>query len=237
MIAVILCGGKGSRMGSMTKTLPKSMLDINGKPLLQYQIELLYRYSFTDIILCTGFLSEAIEEYFKDGSAFGVNIRYSIDRKPLGTAGAVKHIGEDLTESLLILYGDVFVAMNLRKLIDFHRSSKGAATLVLHPSDHPHDSDIVKVDQNNEITGFIHKPAKGSTFENLTSAALYVIESECLEFVPEDRPFDFGRDLFPRLMKAGKKLYGYITDEYLKDIGTSERYQEVVRETATRGLI
>lgn len=230
--ALILCGGKGARLRSVTgDRIPKPMVDVCGRPLLAYHLELLKRCGIDDVVLCTGFLSEIIEEQFGDGSEFGVRLRYTREPRALGTAGAVVQIPFELEESFFVLYGDVFVNVDLARMAAFHAEKGGEATLLVHPSAHPYDSDLVVRDpETDRITAFPGRPQPGEEFVNLTSAALYVCRRDLVRYIPQDRSTDFARDIFPARLEAGADLFAYETDEYIHDLGTPERYERVVAD-------
>ena len=230
--AVILCGGEGRRLRAVTSDrIPKPMVDVCGRPLLAYHLDLLRTCGIVDIILCTGFLSEVIETHFGEGSSFGVQLRYTREPKALGTAGAVVQIPFDLAETFFVLYGDVFVNVDLTRMAAFHRKKGGEATLFVHPSEHPYDSDLVVRDPaTDRITAFPGRPKPGEEFVNLTSAALYVCRRDLVRHIPADRPTDFARDIFPDRLTSGAPLYAYCSDEYVHDLGTVERYTRVVAD-------
>jgi len=227
--ALILCGGKGVRLQSVTGgNIPKPMVDVCGRPLLAYHLELLKRNGIEDVVLCTGFLSETIEQHFGDGSEFGVRLRYTHEPRALGTAGALVQVPFELAEAFFVLYGDVFVNVDLARMAAFHAQKSGEATLLVHPSEHPHDSDLVVRDTaTDRITAFPGRPRPDEEFVNLTSAALYVICRDVVRHIPKDRSTDFARDIFPARLEAGADLFAYETDEYVHDLGTPERYDRV----------
>jgi mannose-1-phosphate guanylyltransferase / phosphomannomutase len=225
---VILAGGKGTRMGSLSAKLPKPMVLLAGKPILQHQLENAKAYGFDDIIMLTGYREEVIQEYFGDGSGFGVNIEYVIDKNPLGTAGSAKELEGKINETFLVFYGDTIMDINLNNLIKFHNSKKGLVTLVVHPNDHPFDSDILEVDENNRVHKFIRKPHKSDQYyQNLVNAALYVFEPQIFNYMEKNEYADFGKDIFPDMVTQGVSIYGWNTTEYIKDIGTVERLKKV----------
>lgn len=227
MKAVILAGGKGTRLGKLTDEIPKPMLSLMGKPLMEYHIDLLKRYDITDIFVTVSHLKDAIINHFGNGDKFGVQMKYYEETEPLGTVGGVKALENELGNDFLVIYGDVLVEMNLSKLIEFHRIKKSSATLVLHPNDHPHDSDLVAVDIEDKITGFIAKPhADGNFYANLVNAGVYILNRKILNFVEANKKADFGADIFPNLVKQ-LPCYGYNTSEYMKDMGTPERLVKV----------
>ena len=229
MKVVILAGGKGSRMGHYTQNIPKPMVPLGGKPILEYQIELIKKYNLNDITILIGYKGDVIKEYFNTGKQWGVNINYIEDPDPLGTAGSVKEIESLISESFILFYGDTILDIDLFDLINFHNKKGGIATLVVHPNDHPYDSDLVAINKNNLITNFISKPHK-NFHRNLVNAALYILSPEIFKYITKDKYSDFGRDLFPRIISRGVSIYGYNTHEYIKDIGTVERLQEVEKD-------
>lgn len=224
--AVIIAGGKGTRLG--LPDLPKPMAPLLGQPLLEYQIRLLKNAGVKRVHILAGYLADKIVAYFGDGAAWGIEIRYWIESSPLGTAGAVLQLAGVMTGDFFVLYGDVFVDMDLLSLYRFHRSMAGDGTLTVHPNDHPHDSDLVALGPDKSIRAFIPKPhAPGQEYRNVVNAALYVLGPEVFPFIPRDRPSDFGKDVFPAMLAAGKKLLAYATPEYLKDMGTPHRLESV----------
>ena len=229
MRAVILAGGKGSRMGHHTRNIPKPMVLLGEKPILEYQIELIKKYNLNDITILIGYKGDVIKEYFNTGKQWGVNISYIEDPDPLGTAGSVKEIESLISESFILFYGDTILDVNLFDLINFHNKKGGIATLVVHPNDHPYDSDLVAINKNNLITNFISKPHK-NYHRNLVNAALYILSPNIFKYIIKDKPSDFGRDIFPGIVSRGANIYGYNTHEYIKDIGTVERLQEVEKD-------
>ena len=234
MNAVILAGGRGTRLGNLTYSLPKPMIRIGDIPILEHQIRLLRKHNISKIIICTGYLSEKIENYFGGGSNWGVEIIYSTETVPLGTAGCVKELGEIAGKDFLVIYGDVMINMNLDYLIDFHYKKKGEATLVVHPNDHPYDSDLVEVDDRSKIINFFPKPhGEGFIYRNLVNAGAYVVKDTIFEYIKKNTKSDFGKDIFPLMLEHNESLYAYNTPEYIKDMGTSKRLLEVQDDFAS----
>lgn len=233
--AVILAGGKGTRLRERLGDLPKSMIPIGGKPLLEHQIDLARSFGFGRIVIFVGHLEEVIRKHFGDGAKWGVKISYQIEREPLGTAGAVLAGLNSLDENFVVIYGDVMVNVDLNRIWAKHLGSGADATLLLHPNDHPFDSDLVETDDDGWITAFHNRPHPADRyFQNLVNAGLYVIRREALR--PWSAAFDFGKDLFPTMLRRGCKLFGYDSPEYIKDIGTPERYDRISAEYAS-GLV
>ena len=236
--ALILAGGKGTRLKERLGDLPKPLVPIGGKPLLEHQLELLRRHGFTDVLIFVHHQSGLIRSALGDGSRWNVHIRYQIEKEPLGTAGAVLAAFDLLADSLLVLYGDTMANVDLTRMWNRHRELKADATLLLHPNDHPLDSDLVETDEEGWVKAFYNRPHKaGRYYQNLVNAALYVIEKPCLEpWSKSVEHLDFGKDLFPAMLKNGRRLFGYNSPEYIKDIGTPQRYDRVCAEFAS-GLV
>ena len=227
MQVVILAGGRGTRMGRLTEHLPKPMLPLAGKPLLEHQVELARRFGCTDIIILTGHLGNVIEQHFGDGSKWGVRLRCHREAEPLGTAGAIKEIEPWLDGDFLVFYADVVMDMDLASLMAFHAAKQSMATLVVHPNAHPFDSDLLELDRNGRVTAFHPKPRPaGVDYHNLVNAAVYVLSPELLQHVVAGQFADLGRDIFPRLVDS-ERLFGYNTPEYIIDVGTVERLERV----------
>jgi D,D-heptose 1,7-bisphosphate phosphatase len=229
MEAVILVGGKGTRLASRTNGLPKPLAPVNGKPLLEYQFELLRRHGVERVTLLCGFGAEAVREFAGDGSKWGLSVRCLDEAKPLGTAGAVIASLDQMPRSFIVLYGDTMVNLDLKRLIAAHERSAAKATLVLHPNDHPWDSDLVEMDQTGRIVAIHGYPhPEGSVLPNCVNAALYVLEASALAGFPvPETPLDFAKHLFPELLRRGVPLQGYRSPEYVKDAGTPERLDQV----------
>jgi mannose-1-phosphate guanylyltransferase / phosphomannomutase len=226
MQAVIMAGGKGTRFRSVTD-IPKPLIDINGSSLLRMLIEHVKKFGVDNVIVCAGYKADKIKEYF-DSNDFGIKITISVETEPLGTAGALNLVKDQLEEEFLVLYGDVYTTLNLGKMLKFHNGKNADATLLLHTSDHPQDSTVVETNDEWFITKFVEKPGDDwEKYGNLTSAALYVLKKEVVGFIDDNGEVDFAKDVFPKMLSDGRKLSGYVSDEYTKDIGTSERYEEV----------
>jgi histidinol-phosphate phosphatase family protein len=235
--AIILAGGQGTRLRERLGDLPKPMIPIGGRPLLEHQVELARRHGISDFVFFVHHRADLIEAHFGTGSRWGVRIRYVRETSPLGTAGAVLAGLNELQEQFVVLYGDTMVNVDLGRLLSAHTRAGGGATLLVHPNDHPADSDLVELDHSGRIVAFHNRPqAEGVWRQNLVNAGLYVIEKRVLAgFVGVQGPggmLDFGRDIFPALLREGTLLHGYNSPEYIKDIGTPARYDRVCAEFA-----
>jgi histidinol-phosphate phosphatase family protein len=229
MKAIILAGGKGTRLGDLTKDVPKPMVLVADKPVLHHQVDLLKKYGITDILFIVNHLKDSIVDYFGDGKKWGVKISYFLEKEPLGTSGALKEIENDLKEEFLLLYGDVMINMNLKRLIDFHHRKKSDCTLVLHPNDHPYDSDLVEIDKEGRVNAFHSKPHDPDRYyRNMVNAGLYLLHPKVLKLYGPGKQ-DFGKDIFPEIFSQ-LNMYGYNTSEYLKDMGTPDRLKKVTAD-------
>lgn len=227
MKAVILAGGKGTRLGSLTSAIPKPLVEINGKSILEHQLDYLKKENITDIIVLTGHFGQKIHDFLGDGSPFGLKIECLQESTPLGTAGCLAAVRDRLTADFLVLYGDVILDINIQGLTKFHFDHQAAATLVVHPNDHPGDSDLVVADQDWKVKTFISKKEHGGNFlDNLVNAAMYILSPAILDYIVLEKS-DFIRDVFPRILKDQKAIFAYNTTEYIKDVGTLERIERV----------
>jgi mannose-1-phosphate guanylyltransferase/phosphomannomutase len=234
MKTVILAAGKGTRLRPLTYNIPKCMVPINGKPLLEYTINLLKKHGLTDIIITTGYLAYQIQYYFNEGRDYGVNILYTKEKELLGTAGGLKRIQNFLDDTFVLIYGYNFTNMDLASLIKFHKKNKADITLALYEEkDKPSTKGLVEIDKRGRITKFVEKPEK--PFTKLANAAIYVIEPEIMKFIPDNMFFDLNRDLIPFLIKKGKSVYGLKID-YLVDIGTHKTYKKADKD-AKKGRV
>ncbi|TNE29431.1 MAG: HAD-IIIA family hydrolase [Bacteroidetes bacterium] len=224
--AVILAGGKGTRLSEIRQDVPKPMMPVDGKPLLQYQLEMCAAQGIERVTLLVNHLKDSIIEHF--GTSFqGVTIDYYEEESPMGTVGGVKAIEDRIEEDFLVLYGDVMMEMDLHRLYQFHLDKNSEATLVVHPNDHPYDSDLVELNPNDEVTAFLSKPhADGLRYHNCVNAAAYVFSPSVLSRLESGVKADFGKDIFPSWV-GEVRMYGYSTTEYLKDMGTPDRLARV----------
>lgn len=231
MKVVIIAGGKGTRISSITNEIPKSMIKVEGKPVIEYQVELAKKYDFKDFIFVIGHLGDQIETYFGDGSKWGVNISYFKETQALGTAGALAYLANDLTEDFFVFYGDTVMEVDLLRMLNFHRQKHSDATLFIHPNDHPYDSDIVEIDVQCRITNFHNKPHPTDFIgRNLVNAALFIFSPIVLQNIQKGTKSHIEKDVLPRCLNQGKNLYGYVSPEYVKDMGTPDRYLEVCED-------
>jgi len=224
--AVIMAGGKGSRLRPLTCDLPKPMVPILNKPTIEYSIELLKKYGIRDIAVTMAYLPSVIVDYFDDGSEFGVNLKYFIEEIPLGTGGSVKNAEEFLDETFIVISGDALTDINIQKILDFHKKKKSKATLVLKKESIPLEYGVIITDEQGRIIRFLEKPSWGEVFSDTVNTGIYVLEPEVLNYYNKGDNFDFSKDLFPRLLNDRVPMYGYITKKYWSDIGDLNTYKE-----------
>lgn len=228
MKVVIIAGGQGTRIASVNSEIPKAMIPIAGKPVLEYEVELAKRYGFTEFLFIIGYLGDQIENYFGDGSQWGVHIDYFKEEKPLGTAGALGLLKEQLTDDFFVFYGDTVTDFDMQAMLAFHKSKQADATLFVHPNDHPYDSDIVEMDSEGRVKGFCHKPhPEGFVSHNVVNAALFIFSPKVLEQIEPGVKSHIEKHVLPACIDAGMRLYGYVSYEYIKDMGTPDRYYSV----------
>lgn len=235
--AVIQAGGKGTRLRSLTKDkIPKPLLMLNGKPMIQWQIENLKAWGVLQIVIIVGHLGEKIKECFGDGAKFGVEISYIEEAVPLGSAGALYDLKDRWGDrDFLLVFGDVMFDVDLESMVRFHEGHGGDATLLVHPNSHPYDSDLTVMDKDCRIVRFDSKEhTRNYWYDNCVNAGIYVLSGKLLRRMTERKWCDLEKDLLAPLMKEGK-VYGYRTTEYVKDAGTVERFWSV-SEAHARGL-
>ena len=228
--AIILAGGKGTRLKERLGDLPKPLIDISGTPLLEHQIMLLKKYDFTDVIILVEYQAEKIISFCKKFKGLGINITCINDGKAMGTAGAILKIYDKLDSEFLVIYGDTMLNVNFDSFYEYHKmGNKAHVTLFVHPNDHPHDSDLVEIDDNGLIVGFHSYPHESFNFyPNLVNAGLYYFKKEALFNWKDNKLLlDFGKDLFPTMLNDKIKLRGYNSTEYIKDCGTPKRLDKV----------
>ena len=231
MKVVIQAGGRGTRLAKKTELVPKPMIEIENKPILWYQLEWCNRYEIDEVFIIINHLGDIIKEYVERNSS-NYNFKITIFKEilPMGTVGGIKALEANLKTDFLVLYGDVLFDLDLNKLLSFHFDKKSEATLVVHPNDHPFDSDLVEVDEFEKIIAFHSKPHDLNTFyHNIVNAALYMFSPKIFKYLPKDIKSDFGNDIFPKIVDK-VAMYGYSTSEYLKDMGTPERLNMVTND-------
>lgn len=228
--AVIMAGGQGTRLGNLVLEIPKPMVKVGDKPILERQIDNLKQDGIVNITIVVGYLGDVIKDYFKDGKDFGVNINYISETEPLGSAGSLFYLKDKFNDDFILLFGDLIESVNFNKMLEFHKTNQALITLFSHPNAHPFDSDLLIVDSSNVVTGMDSKHnVRDYYYHNLVNAGIYVISPKALvsfnELKKKDMEKDFIKDLIPT-----NKVYSYCSSEYVKDAGTIERLQAVNKD-------
>ena len=231
MKAILLAGGKGTRLRPLTIHTPKPIVPIFNRPFLHYQLDLLKQVSEIDeVILSLNYQPRRIEEIFGDGGDSGLGIKYVVEPAPLGTAGAVRYAGDQLRESVVVFNGDVLTQVDLAAVIALHRDRRAKATIVLTPVDNPTAYGLVETDADSNIRRFLEKPKPDEITCDTINAGIYVLEPDTFDRIPKDTPWSIERSFFPSLIEQGESFVAYVYRGYWIDIGTPEKYMQVHRD-------
>ena len=226
MKAVVMAGGEGSRLRPLTIMRPKPMVPIVGRPVMEHILNLLKGHGITDVVVTVQYLASAIEDYFGDGSAFGMRIDYSREEVPLGTAGSVKNAEELLTEPFLVISGDALTDFNLSDIIKFHNARRAMATLTLAHVANPLEFGVIITDDQQRIRQFLEKPSWGEVFSDTINTGIYVFDPKIFGYFDKNKVFDFSQDLFPMMLEKGDPLFGYTAQGYWCDVGNLAEYMK-----------
>lgn len=226
MRAVIMAGGKGTRLASLNAEIPKPMFPVTGRPILEYQIESLVKSGVKDITLIVGYLKEIIKEHFGNGSKFGVRINYIEESEPLGTAGALYYLKNE-PDDFILVFGDLILDIDFNRFMSFHKEHESTITLFGHPNSHPYDSDVIEVGENHRVSGIISKKIKRNFYyHNFVNAGVYCVNPRALDNITIPQKVDFENQFIKGLIKEGR-VFVYKSTEYVKDMGTPDRLAEV----------
>ncbi len=225
--AFILAGGKGTRLRPITYEVPKPMIPVKGKPILQYHIEQLRKYGIKDIVISIGYLGNKIREYFGDGKRFGVNITYVEEQEPLGTGGALGNAKHLFNDVFIMINGDNLIDLDLDEMYESHKKNNRPITIALTAVEDPYSYGVVLL-KGSKIIDFVEKPKKGTAPSNLINAGVYIIEPEILERIPENKS-SIEKDVFPKLVKEGK-VSGYVFAGQWFSTDSQERYEKAIKE-------
>ena len=229
MKGMILAAGEGKRLRPLTEHLPKPMLPLAGRPLLEHIITHLRECGITELAINLHHLPGIVMDYFGDGSRLDVSLRFSVEESLLGSAGGVKRLQAFFDDTFLVYYGDVFTQADLVPMIELHRQRMVLATMGLYRVPDPWNRGIVAIDEQQVITRFVEKPSREQTFSDLANAGIYVLEPDVLNWIPAGQVWDFGHDVFPALLAAGVRVAGYIIEDSVIDIGLPEKYRQASR--------
>lgn len=230
MKAVILAGGKGTRLGKLTLNMPKALVKIGGKPILEHQLALLRENGVKEVWMLLGYLGEEIKKFLLKGK-WGVQIRYCEEKIPLGTAGALGQLEKEIKEDFLVLSGDVVVNFDIARFEAWHKKKRGMASLMVHPNDHPFDSDLVEADEQGKVLSLLKRPHReGVIFHNRSIASVYIFSPRIFKYIPKNKKTDIEKDVLPQLLRSKEEVYAYNTPEYIKDMGTPERLAQARKD-------
>lgn len=229
MITVIMAGGKGTRIASVNSDVPKPMIPICGKPILEYTIEALAKQDCRELVIVVGHLGQVIKNYFGDGTKWDVKISYITEETPLGTAGALYYLKDEITSDFLLINGDIVFDVDIRKFYDCHKRNGCIATILTHPNSHPFDSGLIVADKGGRVSRWLAREDERLWYHNRVNAGLHMLSPRVFERFDTLQKVDLDRDILKGLIPEGE-LYVYDSPEYVKDMGTPDRYQEVIRD-------
>ncbi|MGC0408398.1 mannose-1-phosphate guanylyltransferase/phosphomannomutase [Streptomyces sp. SAI-163] len=235
MKAVVMAGGEGTRLRPMTSSMPKPLLPVVNRPIMEHVLRLLKRHGLNETVVTVQFLASLVKNYFGDGEELGMELTYANEEKPLGTAGSVKNAEEALKDdAFLVISGDALTDFDLTDLINFHKEKGSLVTVCLTRVPNPLEFGITIVDEEGKVERFLEKPTWGQVFSDTVNTGIYVMEPEVFDYVDPDVPVDWSGDVFPQLMKEGKPIYGYVAEGYWEDVGTHESYVKAQADVLER---
>ncbi len=230
MKAVVMAGGEGSRLRPLTLNRPKPMVPMVDRPVMGHIVELLKRHQITDIVVTVQYMASVIQDHFGDGSAFGVDITYSLEDRPLGTAGSVKRAEDLLHEPFLVISGDAVTDIDLTQVIARHRSAGAMVTMTLKRVPNPLEYGVAICDDAGYVRELVEKPSWGEVFSDTVNTGIYVIDPAVFELIDVDKPVDWAKDIFPRLLQIPNGIAGCVVDGYWTDVGTIDEYMRATRD-------
>ncbi|NLI92284.1 MAG: NDP-sugar synthase [Peptococcaceae bacterium] len=233
MKAMILAAGIGTRLRPLTDPIPKPMVPILNTPVMEYSVKLLKQHGINQIVANTHYNAHYIEDYFGHGETFGVQLDYSFEKELLGTAGGVKNNRQFLNETFFVLSGDALTDIDLTEMYKFHKENQSLATIALKSVKDVSNYGVVVTDRTGRILAFQEKPNKQEALSNVVNTGIYLFEPEIFDFIP-DGFYDFGRELFPKLLEIGARFFGYVTRDYWCDIGALDVYRKAHRDALNR---
>ena len=229
MIAVIMAGGKGTRIRNVADNIPKPMIEIHGRPVLEHQILCLKEQGIANIILVVGYLKEVIKNYFKDGKKFGIKITYIEESVPLGSAGALYLLKDKIREDFFLINGDIIFDIDFMRFYQFHKKQGGIATLFVHPNSHPYDSAILVLDREKRVIDWLHKENRIGDYKNRVNAGIHIFSVDIFKYITELKKLDLDREVLEPIINT-ERIYAYESTEYVKDMGTPERYEKIKKD-------
>jgi NDP-sugar pyrophosphorylase family protein len=227
MKAVILAGGKGSRLAPYTKVIPKPLMPIGDMPIMEVLLHQIKRAGVDEVIISVGHMSGLLRAFFQEGERFGTSIRYSYEQTPLGTAGPLALV-DGLDDTFLVMNGDVLTTLDFSELLKFHRESKALVTIAMYNRQVKIDLGVLKINDDHQITGYIEKP----TYDFQVSMGVYVFEPSVLKYIPFQQHYDFPT-LIMRLLEVGERVVGYPFSGYWQDLGRPDDYEQAILDFET----
>src|SRR5438270_5747053 len=224
MKAVVMAGGEGARLRPLTSQRPKPLVPVAGRPIMEHILLLLRQHQVRDVIATVQYLGASIRNYFGDGSDSGVSLTYSVEDSPLGTAGSVRLAADRLRDTFLVISGDALTDIDLGAAIRFHKQRKAMATIVLKPVPNPLEYGVVVVDEGGAVQRFLEKPSWGEVFSDLANTGIYILDPAVFEFFRQGEITDWSGDVFPKLLKEGEHVFGWIREGYWEDVGSHAAY-------------
>lgn len=235
MKVVIMAGGKGTRIASVNSEVPKPMICVDGKPILEHQMQCLAGQGFTDLILVIGYKGEVVENYFEEGEKFGVQIEYIKEDTPLGTAGALYYLKDKIQEDFFLINGDIIFDINLGRFYEYHKKKNSVATIFTHPNSHPYDSGVIVADNSGKVIKWMTKEEERTWYKNCVNAGIHILSPKVFDKFEVLEKKDLDRDILKKLILE-EQLYIYQSPEYVKDMGTPDRFYAVQEDIRT-GLV
>ncbi len=227
MKSIILVGGEGTRLRPLTYSVVKSMVPVVNKPFIEHALARLAQHNINEIVLAMGYKPDSIFEYFGQKTGMSIKLAYSLEEKPLGTAGAVKHASQHIDETLFVLNGDVFSDIDYTDMLNFHRQNKAQVTIALTHVDDPTKFGVVETDENGRVKRFTEKPKWEDVTSHWINAGVYILEPEVIDYIPENVFYMFEKGVFPNMLEKGEPVYAYTSDAYWIDMGTPEKYHQL----------
>ena len=234
MKAVVMAGGEGTRLRPMTSSMPKPLLPVANRPIMEHVLRLLRRHGLTEVVVTVQFLASLVRNYFGDGDELGMVLHYANEDVPLGTAGSVKN-AEDLLsgDSFLVISGDALTDFDLDKLIAYHKEKGALVTVCLTRVQDPVEFGITITDDEGRVERFLEKPTWGQVFSDTVNTGIYVMEPEVFDYVPAGKSVDWSGEVFPQLLAEGRPVFGYVAEGYWEDVGTHESYVKAQADVLT----
>jgi len=235
MKAIILVGGEGTRLRPLTYSVVKPMVPVANRPFIEHVILKLAAHGINDIVLAMGYKPDSIFAYFGDGAGPGIKLTYSLEEKPLGTAGAVKNAGGHVEDTFFVLNGDTFSDIDYTEMLDLHRRNRAMATIALSHVDDPTRFGVVETDAESRVKAFIEKPSWENVTSHWINAGVYILEPSVLDCIPDGRFFMFEKGVFPPMLEKSERVFSYPSKAYWIDVGRPSQYHQLNRDIL-RGL-